>query len=865
MSFFRFKFSRNFLLSCLCVLVASVVAFAAVVYVWDFSEAGEYELGLGYQEILGGSLNLGLMNEIQLNEEIGGRQNFPYIVDLENGNYFVTWVSFATDHDTNPTGVDNDGLGTHIAGKIVNKFGEVIVPEFQVNTVVNNFEYFPVAVLLDSGNIMVVFKDGGQGASGVVYSQDGDLITSQFFINDVHSSFSSIVDAVLLSDGNIMVTWRSDDSVVTADTSDDHIGAKIIDEAGNTVLSEFLVNDVNAISQITPQITASNGKVLIAWRQNVGDSDDVYGKIFDESGNVLVGQFLIDGSADEQYLADVVTVDEDLFLVLVNSHVNEGNASDLMGTVVAGDGSIEIEPFIINEELENSQSASVKAATVFDNGEVLVTWRSRDVNNAFTDDSDSYVAAKVIRFVDNEGNLEVEDVLAEFQVNVFTEGASADVVLESYQDDIVFVFTQSAAAFGVYAEDNEDLHIAMMSFQDDFSKYYDVFAPSSQLVDGVVYEEGLRSFDVEYGEGNEGSVNVQISNDDGATWYYYDGSDWVETTEDVDESNTITEVNENLFEFYQTYGAGVFSWKLFLLSDGLQEVIVDSVSLSENEIPVIGNGDAEVSLEVPENRETVAQFEGSDPEDDDLVFSISGGADSGLFSITSDGLLSISLDGDLGETYEVVVRSTDEFDGFTEQTVNVTVVRVPPSNGSSGGADVSNPFSSGSDSGSDELDEDVEDESEGGILTRLKTVTEKGEYCVLDFQSRLMDLVGGLSRLDAVKLLIDFMCVDVTDSNYIKNFTDTKELPELDRMYLSKAHELRLIQGYLDGSFRPDNILNYAELSALLYRSYEMDILESIPWYVDYIRVVGLFDEEKLEADVSVSEFVEKVEAFFGF
>jgi hypothetical protein len=223
------------------------------------------------------------------------------------------------------------------------------------------------------------------------------------------------------------------------------------------------------------------------------------------------------------------------------------------------------------------------------------------------------------------------------------------------------------------------------------------------------------------------------------------------------------------------------------------------------------------------------------------------------------------LDGDLGETYEVVVRSTDEFDGFTEQTVNVTVVRVPPSNGSSGGADVSNPFSSGSDSGSGELDEDVEDESEGGILTRLKTVTEKGEYCVLDFQSRLMDLAGGLSRLDAVKLLIDFMCVDVTDSDYIKNFTDTKDLPELDRMYLNKAYELRLIQGYLDGSFRPERTLNYAELSALLYRSYEMDILESIPWYVDYIRVVGVVDEDRLSEDVSVDEFVEKVEAFFGF
>jgi hypothetical protein len=119
--------------------------------------------------------------------------------------------------------------------------------------------------------------------------------------------------------------------------------------------------------------------------------------------------------------------------------------------------------------------------------------------------------------------------------------------------------------------------------------------------------------------------------------------------------------------------------------------------------------------------------------------------------------------------------------------------------------------------------------------------------------------------MEAVRLFIDFMCIDVSDSEMEVGFNDTGELSDLDKKYLRVAYDLRLIEGYQDGAFRPDRILNYAELSALLYRSLESEILESNPWYVEYVKFAPVVEESKLSEAVSVSNFVGKFKNFYGF
>lgn len=858
------------------IVVSAATVFSAVNTIWDFSDPADYNVSDEDDvEIAGNQLLIDNIKEFQINDNIVGGQAIPIVDSTNDGNYVIVWES----NDTVSTA---DTSGAFVGLKIIDPNGDEVISEIVANDNYVGKQFVADVEVLSNDNIIVVWQsqdttfgtDNSQALiSAKIIDTDGTTVVPEFQVNDEITGIQGSPSVSELANGNIVITWSSADTVldpsVGNDNSGGYIAAKIIDNTGTTVVSEFQVNDEIENLQGGSDVRGlSNGNFVVSWYSNdlnnpFTDNSQSYvaAKLFDSAGDVVVSEFQVNDEIENgQWNMDVLQLTNDKVVIVWESDDNNNpftdNDGDYIAAKVYDEDLVElVSETQINQEIEGDQRFAILAELA--SGDLFVTWSSLDTNHPGDDDQFYHVAGIVLddTLAVVKDEFQVNDGIAVFQVQSYPAvSTTTGNLLVAYSN---YDFT--------YADtDNDSIYISGKIYQPNAEEFYPDTSPFVSLVSGVAYDEALRTFSINLADDSEGSVSLQISNDDGATWYYYDGADWVATVDGVAESNTVTEVNDNLFEFFETYGDGVFNWKVFLNSDGTQLVIVDSVSLSENEVPVIGNGDGNVSLDVPENRETVAQFTATDPEDDDLVFSISGGADAGLFSITAGGLLSISLDGDLGETYEVVVRSTDEFDGFTEQTVNATVVRVPPSNGSSGGADVSNPFVS--DSGeSDQDGEPISDESEMDTFTRLKTMTEKGEYCVLDFQNRLMDLVGGLSRLDAVKLFIDFMCVDVTDSNYIKNFTDTKELPELDRMYLNKAYELRLIQGYLDGSFRPERTLNYAELSALLYRSYEMDILESIPWYVDYIRIVEVVDENRLSENVSVSEFVEKVEAFFGF
>jgi len=97
---------------------------------------------------------------------------------------------------------------------------------------------------------------------------------------------------------------------------------------------------------------------------------------------------------------------------------------------------------------------------------------------------------------------------------------------------------------------------------------------------------GLSSFSETLGAGNQGSVKYQISNN-GANWYYWNGSNWVAATAGYDHSNTATEVNTNCAQFDDDVGGGDFYFKAFLHSDGTQAVELDEVTLGyvTNEAP----------------------------------------------------------------------------------------------------------------------------------------------------------------------------------------------------------------------------------------------------------------------------------------
>lgn len=74
---------------------------------------------------------------------------------------------------------------------------------------------------------------------------------------------------------------------------------------------------------------------------------------------------------------------------------------------------------------------------------------------------------------------------------------------------------------------------------------------------------------------NGGEIYYQISDDDGATWYYWDGTQWAAAG--AGDDNTAADVNAHLAEFDAVNGK--FMFKAFLESDGTQAIELDEVAV----------------------------------------------------------------------------------------------------------------------------------------------------------------------------------------------------------------------------------------------------------------------------------------------
>jgi hypothetical protein len=73
-----------------------------------------------------------------------------------------------------------------------------------------------------------------------------------------------------------------------------------------------------------------------------------------------------------------------------------------------------------------------------------------------------------------------------------------------------------------------------------------------------------------------GSIGYRLSDDDGATWQYWDGDEWLETVS-LNDSNTAAEINSNIASF--PVGFAGLKWQAVLSGDGDQQVTLNSVSV----------------------------------------------------------------------------------------------------------------------------------------------------------------------------------------------------------------------------------------------------------------------------------------------
>lgn len=87
---------------------------------------------------------------------------------------------------------------------------------------------------------------------------------------------------------------------------------------------------------------------------------------------------------------------------------------------------------------------------------------------------------------------------------------------------------------------------------------------------------------------NGGSINYQLSDDDGTTWKFWNGSAWA-TVAGATDYNSASVINTNIPTFSTTNKK--MMWKAFLVGNGSQQVTLDNIDITytENDLPDVLN------------------------------------------------------------------------------------------------------------------------------------------------------------------------------------------------------------------------------------------------------------------------------------
>ncbi len=604
--------------------------------VWDFNDHNDYDISdIDKLKVDQGVAQLISVSEFQVNDAVNNWQAHSASALLNNGNIVIVWQSNDNNHTTNATGQTNDNDQSHIAAKIIDPRGEVVIPEFQVNDEIESWQDYPDVTILQNGQIFISWytKDINHTTNSVgqandndeehiaakIYNPDGSVAVSEFQVNDEIELREYFPNASVLNNGQVFITWASSDTLHATnavgqdnDGSIRHIAAKILNSNGTTAVSEFQINDEVEDLQTHPKAVIMNdGRIFIVWASKdhnhttnaIGQANDddhyhIAAKIYNPDGTTSVPEFQINDEIDEIQDLPIPAVLKNGQIIItwetkdfIHSTNFAGQDNDDSGFHIAAkiynpDATVAKPEFQVNDQVYSDQKEP--RLVVLENGKIFVTWQSKDHIHStnptlFPKDGDNYhIAAKIL-------NADGTTSLGEFQVNYEVElwQTDPDILLLANGNVLITWYSKDnyhSTSVAGQTYDNDVNHIAGIILSKDgvaeeFPASYATTKPYVSFDTPLAFKTTINTFETILSNNNEGSIKYQVSNDGGTTWKYFDGSSW-QMTSSNDGSNTNTEAEINNHITTLADDGGSFNCRAFLISNGSQKVELDQINVT---------------------------------------------------------------------------------------------------------------------------------------------------------------------------------------------------------------------------------------------------------------------------------------------
>ena len=314
--------------------------------------------------------------QFQANIDDTGDQVFPDIAALDNGGFVISWLA-----NTNNA---FDGSGTAILGRIFDENAVAQTGEFILSTFTAGDQLGPNVIGIDGGFAVEWNPEGPtaiDGSSRAIllhgFNNDGTEKFPEFIVNQTTANSQEGGELGVLQNGNIIVTWR--DRNPATDGNGDAVVARIIDTNGVPVTNEFVLNDSATSTQRDPLVAGlEDGNFVAVYRTDNaangdGNGTGILARIFDEIGNEVVGEFVVnETTVGNQFVRSVTSLTDGGFVVGFDEPNLDGSSIAAVVRVFNADGTPRTGDILVNQQTAGAQRFTEVEA--LKNGGFAVVW-----------------------------------------------------------------------------------------------------------------------------------------------------------------------------------------------------------------------------------------------------------------------------------------------------------------------------------------------------------------------------------------------------------------------------------------------------------------------------------------------------------